>query len=331
MKEKILLVVVGVLLILNISNYFEIKKLNNKSGSQENRFKNEETYSFGGITLLKANNLPLTGYCLIFDKKDGFLNYESYYINGRKNGYSKVYFKDGSLESSENYDDGLLDGASERWYENGRKQSDTRYNNGEIDGVSLWWYENGQIKSISHWVNGLRIGWQREYLENGNLLYEVNLIKGNGIISFKDDKTGMQITKNYIDGKEVNPLKGKGNTKIGNIFIHETSFENGEINGLQRRIYLKKINRKPTEFNYKHGLHNGFEKYWHDNGKLSSEGEYFFEQKNGLWQEWYENGKPKELANYEYGILVSKKCWDESGKIIDCECYNNNNEKIKCP
>ncbi len=41
MKEKILLVVVGILLILNISNYFEIKKLNEKSAINKNESKSE--------------------------------------------------------------------------------------------------------------------------------------------------------------------------------------------------------------------------------------------------------------------------------------------------
>jgi antitoxin component YwqK of YwqJK toxin-antitoxin module len=316
---------------------FTLLSCNNENGNQnktahtnKNKYNENETYYYGGLTLVTETNLPLTGFCLRYDKKEGYLSSETYYINGRKNGTSYTYFKDGSLCSSEGYIDGVENGLIGYWYENRRKRFESVYVDGELRKKTSW-FENGQIKEISHYENGLRIGWQREYLENGTILYEVNLVNGNGEIAYVVPNTNFQIKEKYIDGKVVAPISGKGYDKMGNIFINENSYENGERNGLMRRFYLDRPNQRPPEFNYKNGLRHGAEKYWFKNGHLMSQEEYFFDQYDGLSQSWHENGQLAQESKYDRGILLSKKCWDESGKKIECECYKNKGDKIKCP
>lgn len=292
---------------------------NEAANTNKNKYNFNETYSCGNLTLVTETNLPLTGYVLYYDSKEGYLISKSYYVNGLKNGEENYYYKKGSLQSSRNYLDGETNGPSVSYFENGRKSSEGLYNHGKLDGVSLEWFENGQIREISHYENGLRIGWQREYLENGTILYEVNLVNGNGEIAYLVPNTNFQYKVKYISGKIVLPIRGKTFTSRNPFrFLNESSIENGEHNGMMKRFYLDRPNKRPSECNYKNDLRHGEEKYWFENGHLELQGEYFFDQMDGLWQSWHENGQLASEAKYDRGILISKKCWDESGKKIEC-------------
>jgi antitoxin component YwqK of YwqJK toxin-antitoxin module len=48
-------------------------------------------------------------------------------------------------------------------------------------------------------------------------------------------------------------------------------------------------------------------------------GEFFFGQRNGIWKWWYENGQLRKEIDYDRGILLSIKCWDENGKREGCD------------
>jgi antitoxin component YwqK of YwqJK toxin-antitoxin module len=290
------------------------------SQSKNNKYNDNETYYNGNLTLVKETNLPLTGFRLSYDSKEGYLYSDEYYINGRRNGPSKYYYKNGSIKSEHCYVDGEWDGWVYDYFENGRKARESYYQNGEKVGIFILWFENGQIQEISHYENGLRIGWQRAFLENGTILYEVNLVNGNGEIAYVDTESGIQFKTKYVGGKEVNPISGRVYEKfgIGSIY-HEFSYDNGERNGLMKRFYKDRPKRRPTEFNYKYGMLHGSNKYWFENGNVDIQEEYYFGQLDGLSQRWHENGQLKQESKYNRGILVSKKCWDESGKIIECE------------
>jgi antitoxin component YwqK of YwqJK toxin-antitoxin module len=305
------------------------------SQSKNNKYNSNETYYYGGLVLVTETNLPLTGFRLDYDTKEGYLSSEAYYINGRENGSYKRYYKDGSISSETSYVNGKKDGWDYSYFGNGRKHYETPYQNGEIDGRSISWFENGQIKEISHYENGLRIGWQRAFLENGAILYEVNLVNGNGEIAYVDAELSIQFKTKYVGGKEVTPISGKvyegvGTSRILNIY-HESSYHNGERNGLMKRFYKDRPKQRPSEINYKYGMRHGFTKYWFENGNVESQEGYYFGELDGLCQYWHENGQLEREVKYDRGILVSKKCWDESGKNIECDCYNNKGDKIKCP
>jgi antitoxin component YwqK of YwqJK toxin-antitoxin module len=332
------------------------KKMRKEAGSttgsgasNANKVSEQLVYRLGGLVLLKSDNMPLTGFLQRYDDKKGYLSEESYYVNGVLNGQSKSFNENGSLSSYSSYFNGEMNGQYENyykdgslsyqsyykngvnisnrsWYENGIKSSEKNYKNGEVNGKSISWYESGKLKSVSNYEEGKRIGWQREYTETGEVLYEVNLVNGNGKISYKLPGFDITLTEEYLDGKIILPENGKVSTR-SNLFgdwgtgqgrwIVEKTFENGQLNGVftLRNIQSKNIR---SETNYKNGLKHGKKKNWHNNGQLSEEGQYENDLEHGVWQEWYENGKLKTLRTYNYGKEVSKKCWDESGKSINC-------------
>ena len=298
-----------------------------------------DVYRLGDLVLLKSDNMPLTGFLKRYDDKKGYLTEESYYVNGVLNGFSKNFREDGSMYSY-NYVNGELNGvhrslnkdgalidesyykdgkqtSTRLWWDNGIKRSETNYENGKVNGKSISWYESGKLKSVSNYQEGKKIGWQREYTETGEVLYEVNLVNGNGKISYKLPGTDITINQEYLNGKTVSPENGKVSDQFFGNMIIEKTFENGQLNGVytRRKLQSKKI---VYETNYKNGLKQGKEKSWHNNDQLREEGQYENDLEHGVWQEWYENGKLKSLRTYNYGKEVSKKCWDESGKSINC-------------
>ena len=329
------------------------KKMRKEAGSttgtgasNANKYFESNVYIHGDLVLLKSDNMPLTGFLQRYDDKKGYLTNESYYVNGVLNGQSKSfnengslssyssylngknnglyesYNKDGSLSSQSYYKDGEQT-SSRSWWDNGIKRSETNYKNGKVNGKSISWYESGKLKSVSNYEEDKEIGWQSEYTETGDVLYEVNLVNGNGKISYKLPGTDITINEEYLDGKMILPENGKVSSRSINFggdwgrTFDEMTIENGQLNGVytSRSLKSKKI---VYETNYKNGLKHGKEKSWHNNDQLREEGQYENDLKHGVWQEWYENGKLKSLRTYNYGKEVSKKCWDESGKSINC-------------
>ncbi len=56
----------------------------------------------------------------------------------------------------------------------------------------------------------------------------------------------------------------------------------------------------------------------YSNGKLEKEIFYKDGLKHGSAKQWHENGRLKVDATYKAGEIISKKCFDENGKSIDC-------------
>ena len=359
MKKIAILLCVSLLVFTGCSGKkMRSEKNNSFSESSENKYRLEEIYWNGSLTLLKSNNLPLTGYVQWFVKKQ--LKREEYFINGIQNGTSRVFREDGSIESEQDFLNGELrfsieyfkngltstksyytDGEKtsfKSWFKDGRKSMEENYKNGEINGQSIKWYSSGGLRSVSNYEKGKRIGWQTEYSRNGDLLYKINLINGNGVISYKIPNTELVFTEEYLDGKKVIPQSGKHITHWDHSIVTEIVYENGQRKTQTRRNVLK--NKIYSEYNYENellhgqcrswhdnglkrieescnnGQVHGLYRRWHENGKLAEQGHYSYSIKRGKWQEWYENGKLKLLETYTNGKLVSRKWWDESGKAI---------------
>jgi antitoxin component YwqK of YwqJK toxin-antitoxin module len=282
------------------------------ASSSANKFKYEETYDYGELKLFKSSNLPVTGFVQSFDSEKGYLSNESYYINGIKNGLSTSYYEDGKESRSEYYLNGQLNGLSEVWHANGRKSSEGSYINGEPDGKQVAWYEDGKLNAIHNYKNGRLIGWQRSFNEDGTLLYETNLKNGNGKIAYKIPNTEIEILKNYVNGEIVFPENGTSNEG----FI-EYTYLNGEI--VRIKIEQNKVVTQEQEWTFKNSLLNGEHKNYYASGKIEEQANYINGLENGIWQTWYENGTLKSLEKFDYGLSISKKCWDENGKEIECK------------
>ncbi|MCH1478554.1 MAG: toxin-antitoxin system YwqK family antitoxin, partial [Crocinitomicaceae bacterium] len=99
---------------------------------------------------------------------------EEQYLNGKKEGISKKWYKNGKLKSEANYKGGKKEGPCKNWYSNGQLKSEFVYKDGKYDGIHREWHENGQLKSKRNYKRGKQYGIWRMWYENGQLVFEAD-------------------------------------------------------------------------------------------------------------------------------------------------------------
>ena len=122
--------------------------------------------------------------------------------------------------------------------------------------------------------------------------------------------------RNYKDG-ELDGIH-RAWRKNGQLRI-ERNFKVGKLYGLWRGWYDNGQLR--IERNWKDDKQDGLERWWTSNGALIYERNWKDGELDGLSLEWEyldNNGKFRIERNYKEGIRISKKCFDENGKEIEC-------------
>tara|TARA_Y100000768_G_C23758044_1_gene577212 strand:+ start:477 stop:770 length:294 start_codon:yes stop_codon:yes gene_type:complete len=64
--------------------------------------------------------------------------------------------------------------------------------------------------------------------------------------------------------------------------------------------------------------HDGNKKFTGTYVNIIQNGKHY-KQRVGVWKFWYINGKMKYEGLYKDGKLVSKKCWNYDGEVINCD------------
>lgn len=88
--------------------------------------------------------------------KDGTVESEGYYKDGKQEGQWKYYHDNGRLSAEKNYKSGKLDGTNRTYGENGELESDGHYKDGREDGSWIY-YKNGQFFFDEHYKDGVPI------------------------------------------------------------------------------------------------------------------------------------------------------------------------------
>jgi len=71
------------------------------------------------------------------------------------------------------------------------------------------------------------------------------------------------------------------------------------------------------EARYRDGLHWGLSQEWYLDGQLCSESSFVREWAHGPFRQWHGNGQLAEQEEYEWGVLLSRKAWDEEGSLLE--------------
>ena len=152
------------------------------------------------------------------------------YVNGKKNGPSRLeiepgvneilmhyeddllsgecilYYRSGAIMNVMNYIEGVLHGSFNSYFENGMTQMSAYYSNGVYNGLVTSYDEFGDIISEIPYVNGILHGKNVIYYpraQGGGVLevsfYENGLLTGNKI-SYYDNGEVMSVTP-YIRGR----------------------------------------------------------------------------------------------------------------------------------
>jgi len=67
-----------------------------------------------------------------------------YNLNNVKEGLYQSWWKNGQIETECHYRNGKLEGTYKAWFENGHLQKECTYLDGKLDGLYKAWYKNGQ-------------------------------------------------------------------------------------------------------------------------------------------------------------------------------------------
>ncbi|HXP52567.1 MAG TPA: toxin-antitoxin system YwqK family antitoxin [Bacteroidia bacterium] len=99
--------------------------------------------------------------------KNGKLERETPYTNGKKNGTEKFYYESGELYSESPFTDDKANGVCKVYYKSGKLLSEAPYSNGIENGLDKSYYENGKLMEETPYVNGKQ-GLEKQFDENGN-------------------------------------------------------------------------------------------------------------------------------------------------------------------
>jgi len=72
-----------------------------------------------------------------------------------------------------------------------------------------------------------------------------------------------------------------------------------------------------SETEYKHGLKWGLDRHWFGPDKFQYEAELQRGVVHGKKRVWHPDGKLKEEGDYEFGIELKSKKWDEDGNLVE--------------
>ena len=154
----------------------------------------------------------------------------------------------------------LKTGKNTFYYEGEKVKEISDWKDGKREGSFVSYFLNGAKQVEGSYEKGARKGLFKTYNENGVLISEENIIPYKGI--FKEDvKDG--VAKYYNE---------KG------IIQTEISYKNDVVDGLYKKYNAAGILISEEILEYdektKRNLKNGVSKFYYDNGKLKSEGNY---------------------------------------------------------
>ena len=182
------------------------------------------------------------------------------------------------------------------FYENGKKAFIYNYNNNLLNGDYTRWHFNGQKSVKGYYKENFAENNFKTWYENGNLNEEINYQNGK--------KNGKYIQRNYegeiiSEGNYINDLEdgewfSNHDNKVIVKFIKGN--KEGKYQEFKNNILIVK------------GYYTNDEKvkrwiFYHDNGKIKSEGSFVKDKKNGDWFSFNSIGIKISSQVYEMGYI----------------------------
>jgi uncharacterized protein len=263
---------------------------------------------------------------------------EANYADGLKNGEYQEWFANGKLKYHAFYKQGSPDGKFDEWFADGAPKSSGQYVNGQMDGTWKDWREltdqelrqfakehpaserqkddsktatSGGADSKDTDVD-LKIGAAGKAGSKGRVTDVGDFSKGD----LTKDASGDAKAKDSDNGN-----KQAGDTEEDSIPRHEhplsgeRNFKHGIPQGKQ--ITYHDNGQKQLEVMVDTGKRDGPYTEWYPNGQVRSIGRYFQDQLHGEIKYWFDDGKPWAVNNYFKGTPVGHWIeWDEQGNVV---------------
>ena len=197
------------------------------------------------------------------------------YLNGKKEGLQKSYFKNGNKKAVFFCSQGFKDGSFQGYYKNkeGALQKKCFYKDNFLHGDFFGYYESGNLMNQSHYINDTISGKYYEFFDStqnlvSNFGYYVKGIREGKWIWYHYNE------KIYIMGDFVNDKKNG---------VWQVFYSDGRIK--QKGVYTA-------------GKEEGLWEFFNIDGSYSFKGNYSDGLKNGQWTSYYPNGKIKVIQKF---------------------------------
>ena len=100
------------------------------------------------------------------------------YLNGRRHGLSKTWYRNGELETIRRYEHGKKSGVHYGWWPNRERKFEYPFRNSRYHGLVREWHKNGQLFIRKNYNHGLESGHQESWMINSDLRYKYQAIDG---------------------------------------------------------------------------------------------------------------------------------------------------------
>lgn len=124
----------------------------------------------------------------INQKKDSVWNYYNHdrklistenYVNGVRNGASKVFYPSGALFEEKHWKNGVLNGPCKKYFESGQIRYDGTYVEGKVEGKLTFYFSNGKVYATGVYLDDLKNGKWIYYKKDGSLDHTEEYINGH--------------------------------------------------------------------------------------------------------------------------------------------------------
>ena len=268
-----------------------------------------------------------------------------------------MWFENGNKKMQGNYILGFLDGKFTYWYQNGKLKAEGEYKLGFKSGLWKEWYKNGNTRTECTYL--LFSDTESDSMYSDAVLYEDkpetqdidnDLTQYDNYFDTHSKKNGRCFV--YYESGSIelecfytNDIKqGEWKHYYPNGKLEKTyTFKDGDCNGLSAvykldgsKLIEKNICKKEeTILNVwnKEGeqvVKDGNGKFidYDELGKKVVEGNITNGKKDGIWSYYRLDGSMQSLSNYQNGILLSSKFYENNGEIEQEQIYKNNKLKL---
>lgn len=118
--------------------------------------------------VLMYKNLPFSGNQIALFQ-NGDTSKITPFLNGKLNGWSKVWYSKGVLSEQRFYKNGKKQGEHKAWWTDGKLKFLYHFKDDEHEGIQQSWFQNGKLAEVFNYKSGHEEGQQQMWFEDGIL------------------------------------------------------------------------------------------------------------------------------------------------------------------
>jgi antitoxin component YwqK of YwqJK toxin-antitoxin module len=263
------------------------------------------------------------------------------YVNNERNGKSYYYDEKGLLEKTIEFEKNYKNGYEKHYDTLGNVIYIIKYSfnnitdsekinrfdtNGKKQGIWKTFYPNDKLYIYANYKNDTLNGYYREYNTFGEITKSEFYVMGQikEMTNSDEESENLVVKKDYYaDGI----IKSSG-TYSDTLPIGLHRFFDTKGNILNSKQYDEKGILSGEGITDKEGKKQGKWKFFYDDGKIKSEGNFVHDKREGKWLYYFNSGMTEQIGNYKNGKPHGQWIWYyENQKLRRTGEFDNGYEK----